>query len=679
MPKQNWYSMTMAADNTADVYIYDYIGYYGVTAKQFARDLKDLGAVTKIHLHINSPGGDVFDGTAIYNLLKEHDAEVETYIEGIAASMGSVIALAGDTVHIAENAYYMIHNPSGMAWGDHRAMDKTKALLEKVRTTMIGLYSRASGLAEDVVAQLMDDETWYTGQEAVDAGFATGTTGAIELSASYAPDLINQFKRTPDPILQLVTAPAASPTAILFPSAVADTNPHQQEGMPMPRNTPAAPVATADPTVTPEMKASIEAELRKKETDRRNDISAAFKGFEAAHSELLTACLADMDCSVSAAKDKLLAALGSQTPEPGHSYSVVVQEGEGMKKLKADAENAIAMRAFGAQRSEGNAVAGYTLMELARTMLHARGVQTGGMDKMQMVAAAFTHTSSDFASVLGNIANKAMLKGYDEAAEVFPEFTATGTLGDFKIQTRVDTGSFPSLRKVAEGAEYKYVTLGERAEMAMLATYGELFSITRQAIINDDLSAFTRIPAKMGRAAIRTVGDLVFGIFLHNPAMADGTPLFHADHHNLAAAAGINTSGIDAARVKMGQQKDGEAALNLRPSYLLCGLAQEGAAKVAVESEFEVGATAKNNTIPNSVRGIAQVISDARLADHNAWYLLADQNMHDTIEVLYLDGNQAPVLEQQSGWSIDGVEFKVRMDAAAKAWDHRGMVKTPLS
>jgi len=129
----------------------------------------------------------------------------------------------------------------------------------------------------------------------------------------------------------------------------------------------------------------------------------------------------------------------------------------------------------------------------------------------------------------------------------------------------------------------------------------------------------------------------------------------------------------------MGQQKDGEAALNLRPSYLLCGLAQEGAAKVAVESEFEVGATAKNNTIPNSVRGIAQVISDARLADHNAWYLLADQNMHDTIEVLYLDGNQAPVLEQQSGWSIDGVEFKVRMDAAAKAWDHRGMVKTPLS
>ncbi|MCK9469036.1 MAG: ATP-dependent Clp protease proteolytic subunit [Porticoccaceae bacterium] len=679
--KQTWYSMTMAADGAADVYIYDYIGYWGVTAKDFARDLKALGTVSKINLHINSPGGDVFDGTAIYNLLKSHDAEVITHIEGLAASMGSVIALAGDTVNIAENAYYMIHNPSSIAWGDHRAMEKTKALLEKVRRTMIGLYASASGMDEDAVAQLMDDETWYVGQEAVDAGFATATTARIDLAASYSSDLIGQFKHAPQEILQIATAPPARPAAsparpILFPSAVADTHP-QQEGTPMPQPTPAAPAATADPVVTPEMKATIEAELRQKETQRRTDIQSAFKGFESAHKDLLDACLQDMDCSVAAAKDKLLAALGSQTPSPGHSYAVTVQDGGGMARLRADATNAIAMRAFGEQRAEGNAVAGYTLMELARTILQARGASTGGMDKMQMVAAAFTHTSGDFGTILGNIANKAMLKGYEEAAEVFPQFTATGNLGDFKIQTRADLGAFPSLRKVAEGAEYKYVTLGERAETAVLATYGELFGITRQAIINDDLSAFTRIPGKMGRAAIRTVGDLVFSIFLNNPKMADGVDLFHATHNNLASQGGINTGTIDAARVKMATQKDGPAALNIRPAFLLCDVALEGAAKVALESEFEVGASAKSNTVPNSVRGIASVISDARLANHSAWYLLASPTIHDTIEVLYLDGQQAPVLEQQSGWNVDGVEFKVRMDAAAKAWDYRGMVKTP--
>uniref|UniRef100_UPI0026083C39 phage major capsid protein n=1 Tax=uncultured Microbulbifer sp. TaxID=348147 RepID=UPI0026083C39 len=237
--------------------------------------------------------------------------------------------------------------------------------------------------------------------------------------------------------------------------------------------------------------------------------------------------------------------------------------------------------------------------------------------------------------------------------------------------------TFPALRQVAPGAEFKYVSIGERAETAALATYGEMFSITRQAIINDDLGAFTRIPQKMGLAAVRTVGDLVFSILLNNPQMADGTALFHADHGNLATKSGINTASIDAARVLMGKQKDGSAFLNIRPKFLLCDIADEGAAKVALESEFEVGASEKSNTVPNSVRNIASVISDGRLSGHNGWYLKADPVAHDTIEVLYLDGQQAPVLEQQNGWNIDGVEFKVRLDAAAKAWDAKGMVKTP--
>ncbi|WP_226647158.1 head maturation protease, ClpP-related [Microbulbifer variabilis] len=126
MTKKSWYSITAAANNgEADIFLYDFIGGWGMTAKDFARDLKALGNVSKINLHINCPGGDVFDGTAIYNLLKDHKAEVETWIEGIAASMGSVIALAGDTVHIAENAYYMVHNPAAFAaerafrkWGE---------------------------------------------------------------------------------------------------------------------------------------------------------------------------------------------------------------------------------------------------------------------------------------------------------------------------------------------------------------------------------------------------------------------------------------------------------------------------------------------------------------------------------------------------------------------------------
>ncbi|WP_444922804.1 ClpP-like prohead protease/major capsid protein fusion protein [Microbulbifer sp. DLAB2-AF] len=680
MPKKSWYSITSAANKgEADIYLYDTIGYWGVTAKDFARDLKALGDVSKINLHINCPGGDVFDGTAIYNLLKDHKAEVETWVEGIAASMGSVIALAGDTVHIAENAYYMVHNPSAGVRGDERALEKTKSLLAKVKTTMIGLYSSRTGMSDEEVSQVMDDETWYTGAEAVEAGFATDTTAAMEMAASFSADHLNQFKNTPQAISALVMQGS---TEFRFPSAVAG-NPnqtHSQEAQAMTTTTSTTPAATAATEVTPEMKAQIAADARAQfaadEQKRKDTIKAVFKGFEA-HSVVMQECLNDMDCTAEKAKDKLLTALGNQTPTPVQSYSVVVQEGEGIKRIKTDAENAIAMRAFGEKRTEGNSLAGYTMLEIARMFMHAHGQNLAGLDKMGVVAAAFTHSSGDFATVLGNIANKSMLKGYSEAAEVFPQFTATGNLSDFKIATRTDLGTFPSLRQVAPGAEFKYVSIGERAETAALATYGELFSITRQAIINDDLGAFTRIPQKMGLAAIRTVGDLVFSILINNPQMADGKALFHTDHGNLATKAGINTASIDAARVLMGKQKDGTAFLNIRPKFLLCDIADEGAAKVALESEFEVGAAEKSNTVPNSVRNIASVISDGRLSGHNGWYLNADPVAHDTIEVLYLDGQQAPVLEQQNGWNIDGVEFKVRLDAAAKAWDAKGMVKTP--
>ncbi|WP_445357377.1 ClpP-like prohead protease/major capsid protein fusion protein [Microbulbifer sp. ANSA002] len=653
MPKKSWYSITAAANATeADIYLYDTIGYWGVTAKDFARDLKALGDVSKINLHINCPGGDVFDGTAIYNLLKDHKAEVETWIEGIAASMGSVIALAGDTVHIAENAYYMVHNPSAGVRGDERALEKTKSLLAKVKTTMKSLYSSRTGMSDEEISQVMDDETWYTGAEAVEAGFATDTTAAMEMAASFNADHLNQFKNTPQAISALVMQ---GPTEFKFPSAVADNPPKTKEAQAMTTTTSTMPAATAAPEVTPEMKAQIAADARAQfavdEQKRKDTIKAVFKGFEA-HSVVMQECLNDMDCTAEKAKDKLLTALGNQTPTPVQSYSVVVQEGEGIKRIKADAENAIAMRAFDEKRTEGNSLAGYTMLEIARMFMHAHGQNLAGLDKMGVVAAAFTHSSGDFATVLGNIANKSMLKGYSEAQEVFPQFTATGNLSDFKIATRTDLGTFPSLRQVAPGAEFKYVSIGERAETAALATYGELFSITRQAIINDDLGAFTRIPQKMGLAAIRTVGDLVFSILINNPQMADGKALFHTDHGNLATKAGINTASIDAARVLMGKQKDGTAFLNIRPKFLLCDIADEGAAKVALESEFEVGAAEKSNTVPNSVRNIASVISDGRLSGHNGWYLNADPVAHDTIEVLYLD-------------------------AAAKAWDAKGMVKTP--
>src|SRR5690606_32661059 len=149
-----------------------------------------------------------------------------------------------------------------------------------------------------------------------------------------------------------------------------------------------------------------------------------------------------------------------------------------------------------------------------------------------------------------------------------------GSLPDFKAAMRVDLNTFPSLLKVAEGAEYKYATIGDRGERVQLATYGRLFSITRQVVINDDLDAMVKLPRLMGRAAIRTVGDLVYAILTANPVMSDGVALFHATHGNLAGAGSvISTASVDAQQVLMATQKDGAAVLNIQLAHLLVPMA----------------------------------------------------------------------------------------------------------
>lgn len=324
------------------------------------------------------------------------------------------------------------------------------------------------------------------------------------------------------------------------------------------------------------------------------------------------------------------------------------------------------------------------MYELARASLERGGQKTSHLDKMGVVAAAFTHSTSDFTDLLADVANKAMLKGYEEADETFQKWTSVGSLPDFKPGKRVDLNTFPALDAVAEGAEYLYGTVGDRGETIQLATYGKLFSITRQAIINDDLDGFTKLPRSMGRAAIRTVGNLVYAVLTGNPNMADGVALFHANHANLPTGAAISTAAIDAMMAAMRKQTDGVSTLNIRMAYLLCPVALEGTALTVANSEYEVGTldttnklSGKNNTTPNYVRGRFEVISDARLdvASTAVWYGAASPQTFDTIEVAYLDGNQAPTLEQQAGWGVDGVEFKVRLDAGVKALDHRTLAK----
>jgi len=268
--------------------------------------------------------------------------------------------------------------------------------------------------------------------------------------------------------------------------------------------------------------------------------------------------------------------------------------------------------------------------------------------------------------------------GFETAPETWNLWTRTISVSDFKTQSIVGVSEFGSLDSIGEGQEYKYGSFSDKREQFALGTYGKLFPITRQAIVNDDLNALTGIPAAMGRSAARKIGDTVYSVLTANAAMADSVALFHANHSNLGSGA-PSVSAFDTARNSMAKQVDisGSAVLNIRPGFILVPVALEGTSKVIVSSQYDPD-TANKLQRANMVQGLATVVSDARLdvASTAVWYMVANPSVYDTIVVAFLDGNQTPVLEQQAGWTVDGVEYKCRLDVAAKAVDHRGMFKS---
>lgn len=651
-----------ATPTSAEIWIYGDIGesWYGdsVAAKDFVKELAALEADV-LAVRINSYGGSVSDGIAIYNALRRHPATVNVSIDGIAASIASLIAMAGDTIEIAANAQMMLHAPWAVAIGNSVEMREYADRLDLWAQSMASSYAAKTGLsADDVMAWLTDGKDHYfTAEEAVANKLADKVVDALPISASAsrhqwaAARALNPSGRGQASASPLATVPkdAAAAAQPLEPSMTTNTN-------------PAAPDQAA---LT---KAAAQAE-----NARQAAIRDAFKahGERTGVAEVMNKAISDVDCDIVKAKAMLLDALAAGSSSAA-GHHVVTLEDETDKRKKAMA-GALEIRAGLRKDDQTNPYRGYTLVELARMSLTQAGVRTDGMDKMTLVANAFTHGTSDFPLLLANVAQKAMLKGYDEAGETFQAWTSKGTLSDFKIASSVDIGSFPALRKVAEGGEYKYITVGERGVTRVLATYGELFKITRQAVINDDLDAFSRIPRKMGRAAIRTVGNLAYATLTSNPTMSDGVALFHANHGNLAGASVISTASVDAMKVAMGKQKDiGQTtgSLNIRLARVLVPLELEGVALTVRNNEYEVGTT-RNTTVYNTARNTFEVIADARLSDASAsiWYGSADQNMHDVVQIDYLDGNEAPVLEQQAGWSIDGVEMKVRIDASATPMD----------
>jgi len=333
------------------------------------------------------------------------------------------------------------------------------------------------------------------------------------------------------------------------------------------------------------------------------------------------------------------------------------------------------------------------MTELAREYCRRNQINTSGMNREKVIGQAMTravigHGSDDFANLLENIASKSLLVGWDEAPESWQAWCRQGNLPDFKQASRTGLSSFEDLEVVYENGEYKYGSFADLKETIQLVTYGKMFNISRQALANDDLDSLGTVPRKMGRAASRTVGDQAYNIFFQAAGLGptlnqDSTALFDAAGHSnyLASGSGAapSVATLNTAMTAMALQSDpsGNAtSLGIRPRYLIVPEALRATAQTLMAATYDPTGTAGTLT-PNTVNGTMTVVTDARIDANLAtsWYLAADQNMHDTVEVAFLNGQSTPYLEQREGWTVDGTEFKVRIDCGVAALDFRGLYK----
>jgi hypothetical protein len=311
---------------------------------------------------------------------------------------------------------------------------------------------------------------------------------------------------------------------------------------------------------------------------------------------------------------------------------------------------------------------GLTLPELARESLRWSGVDVRGMSSGQAVTRALggLHSTSDFANALA-----VLRKAYENAPSGLKPLARRMELSDFRARSVVGLSGFSALEKVNEHGEFKRGTIHDSGESIKLESFGRIFGVTRQVIVNDDLGWLTDLPKKLAVAAAQFEAQKLANLLMSNPVMGDGKALFHADHGNLApAGAAPSETALSAARLAMRTQRDeAQQLLGLAPRFLVVG------------PELETDAEKLMAAITPAATDDAQpirlgVVIEPRLSG-KAWYVAADPAVVDGLAYAHLQSEPGPQIEHRVGFDVDGVEFRVRLDFGAAFLDWRPWFRNP--
>lgn len=681
MPKK-WYEIKAKGEKSAEINIYGDIGESwwddSITAKGFVTDLAALD-VDQLTVRINSYGGSVSDGIAIYNAIKRHKASTTVAIDGVAVSIASLIAMAGDTVEMAGNALMMIHAPWGYASGNAKDMRETADTLDKYAQAMSSSYTDKTGkTADEVMAWLSDGaDHWFTAAEALAEGLINTVTESVQVSAHFD---LNRYKQLP-----------AAAGIFTQPKSKGHNMPGTNGNPAAAEQKPAAVVIEPVAAVTQPSAAEIKTQVLAAETQRRTEISAKFAPFAKMEgvSELMAKCQDDSAVSVQAAVDKLHLELGkNMEPTAGH-FAHRVETGESSDdKFAKGVTQAIMARSGKEKHDMQNEFRGFSLDDVAKACLERSGRNVRGMDKLSIARAAlamrpsasagFGQTTSDFSVLLENVMHRQVLTAYHATPDVWSQFCVTGSVSDFRSWQRLRVGSIGDIEAVNESGEYKQKIIPDAAKESIAVTRrGNIISITPEVIVNDDIGFISSLTTNFGRAAKRTIETKVFALLAANPVMTDGFNLFSTDHGNYQGTGAVpSVTSLEAARVAMAIQKDigGNEFLDIRPNIWLGPMAKGGDVRVIVGAQYDPD-TADKLQKPNKVNGLVQSIVDSPRISGNEWYLFADPTVAPVIEVVFLNGQSEPVVAMEENFTSAGLNYRVELPFGVGAIGYEGAYK----
>lgn len=671
-----------------------------------------------LDVRINSPGGYVMEGLAIYNAIVRQKAKgrtVTTYIDGLAASMGSVLAMAGDQIVMADNALMMIHNPWDCACGDAAELRRAADTLDKIRDQIVGIYSKQSGKDAAELITMLEAETWFTAVEAMAHNLITTIDAPLSAAASYVKPF--GFKHVPDSPLISAMAMARTPRTAPAPKTketimdlyktraalVAAIAKFETEGgtqaeidkivksavaldakdaLPatgaLALSPAAQPNAAAHSLTAADVQNAVAAERL-----RTSGIRALGKkhGMDDDFIEELVSGDTTLDVAREKILDKLAAA--GDAANIGHSGPITVTK-DARDKYMEGAANWIMVRAGvaglieKAAKARGETVKvdpgefrGVSMVDLARESLQMSGVRLQSRAPKEIMGAAFTARNAitqgtgDFGVLLENTLHKIVQASYLTTPDKWSRFCGKTTVTDFRDHNLYRRGTFGALDSVDENGEFKQKPIPDGArEKLRASTKGNIIALSRQAMINDDLGVFADLATDLGRAAKLTIEVDVFAYINSNPNTGDGNAFFSAAHGNLRSSGGPPTvAEVDAMRQLMASQKDisGNDFLEIDPTIWLGPLSLGGAVRVTNGSQYDPDTANKLQRV-NIAQGIFNDIVDTARLTGNPWYTFADPLVAPAIVVGFLDGVEEPFLDSEEGWRVDGTEWKVRID-----------------